>query len=235
MFGNLSILDLFRSSPTMVVLLVCSIITVGFAVERFLYFARHTGNPKNLLKALEPKLKSGNFRSALEHCEKAKGPVARVLSQALTHLHLGREELGRRVNTAIEVEQVEMERNLSVLGTMSNIAPLLGLFGTVVGIIRAFADIARTGSGGSSVVAMGVAEALMTTAAGIVVAVIATVFFNTFVRMIRTRTVLMEDAREEFFSLMQQQNPAPEAAPAPSRSSRATAPQQEPAPTGFLS
>jgi biopolymer transport protein ExbB/TolQ len=106
------------------------------------------------------------------------------------------------METAIEVEQVEMERNLSVLGTMSNIAPLLGLFGTVIGIIRAFADIATAGAGGSAVVAMGVSEALMTTAAGIVVAVIATIFFNVFVRRIRTRTVELEDAREEFFNLL---------------------------------
>ena len=91
-----------------------------------------------------------------------------------------------------------MERNIGVLGTMSNIAPLLGLFGTVVGIIRAFADIARTGSGGGAVVAMGVSEALMTTAAGIIVAVIATVAFNFFVRRIRTRTAHLEDARESF-------------------------------------
>jgi len=99
-----------------------------------------------------------------------------------------------------------------VLGTMSNIAPLLGLFGTVVGIIRAFADIARTGSGGGAVVAMGVSEALMTTAAGIIVAVIATVFFNFFVRRIRTRTAHLEDARESFFSIWgqaQQKRPAP--------------------------
>jgi hypothetical protein len=115
-------------------------------------------------------------------------------------MHRTREEIQQRIDTAIEVEQVEMERNLSVLGTMSHIAPLLGLFGTVVGIIRAFADIARTGSGGSSVVAMGVSEALMTTAAGIIVAVIASVFFNVFVRKIRTRVVQLQDAREEYFA-----------------------------------
>ncbi len=89
---------------------------------------------------------------------------------------------------------------------MSNIAPLLGLFGTVVGIIRAFADIARTGSGGGAVVAMGVSEALLTTAAGIIVAVIATVAFNFFVRRIRTRTAHLEDARETFFTLWGQVN-----------------------------
>ena len=97
-----------------------------------------------------------------------------------------------------------MERNIGVLGTMANIAPLLGLFGTVVGIIRAFADIARTGSGGGAVVAMGVSEALLTTAAGIIVAVVATIFFNVFVRRIRSRVAQLEDARESWFTLVHQ-------------------------------
>jgi biopolymer transport protein ExbB len=144
------------------------------------------------------------------------------------------------MNTAIEVEQVEMERNLNVLGTMSNIAPLIGLFGTVVGIIRAFSAIARTGSGGSQVVAMGVAEALMTTAAGIIVAVIATVCFNIFVRKIRTRSVDLEDAREELlvlFAEVSARHRGEEVAPAEPSQPKAARPavKQEPAPAGFLS
>lgn len=75
-----------------------------------------------------------------------------------------------------------MERNLGFLGTMGNTAPLLGLLGTVWGIMRAFHDMARTGSAGPSVVAAGVAEALFTTAAGLVVAVPAVMIYNHFVR-----------------------------------------------------
>lgn len=202
MLGQMSIIDLFRASPTMVVLLLCSIITVGFAIERLLYFKTSSTNAASFMKGLRDKLKTGNIAAAREYCKSGKGAVSRVMAQAVSSLGRGHDQVAERMNTAIEVERVEMERNLSVLGTMSNIAPLLGLFGTVVGIIRAFAAIARTGSGGSSVVAMGVSEALMTTAAGIVVAVIATVFFNLFVRRIRTRTVELEDAREEFFAIV---------------------------------
>lgn len=132
--------------------------------------------------------------------------------QGVQNIGMAHDQLSQRMSTAIELEQVEMERFLNVLGTMSNIAPLLGLFGTVIGIIRAFAAIARTGSGGSAVVAMGVAEALMTTAAGIVVAVIATVFYNTFVRIIRARVAQLEDAREEFFVQLSRRQPSTQAA-----------------------
>ena len=151
--------------------------------------------------------------------------------QGVQNVEMAHDQLSQRMSTAIELEQVEMERFLNVLGTMSNIAPLLGLFGTVIGIIRAFAAIARTGSGGSAVVAMGVAEALMTTAAGIVVAVIATVFYNTFVRIIRARVAQLEDAREEFFVQLARRRPskqathqAPQAQTAPAARPRSEAP-----------
>jgi biopolymer transport protein ExbB/TolQ len=159
-------------------------------------------NARHFMRELRKRIHSRNPSAALDFCRSKRAGLARVMEQALSHLHLEPGQLRDRIATAIEVEQVEMERNLGVLGTMSNIAPLLGLFGTVIGIIRAFADIARTGSGGSSVVAMGVSEALITTAAGIVIAVIATVFFNAFVRMIRTRIVEMEDARAELFAAL---------------------------------
>ncbi len=196
---GMSLTDLLLGSPTMVVLILCSIVTVSYAVERALYFARTRTNIVAFMSELTPHLEKGDHRAAYEYCRARKSAVARVLSHCLRHLDISRDQLKQRFNTAIEMEQVEMERNLSVLGTMSNIAPLLGLFGTVIGIIRAFADIARTGAGGSAVVAMGVSEALLTTAAGIVVAVIATVFFNLFVRRIRTRIIELEDVREEFF------------------------------------
>jgi biopolymer transport protein ExbB len=201
MFGEMSLVGFFMASPTMIVLAICSIITLGFTIERLLYFAGSGTDTRSFMGDLAGRMQSGNPRSALEYCQQHSNPVSRVMAQGIRHLNRGRDELQQRLDTAIDLEVVEMERNLGVLGTMSNIAPLLGLFGTVVGIIRAFADIARTGSGGGAVVAMGVSEALMTTAAGIVVAVIATVAFNIFVRRIRTRTAQLEDAREAFFSL----------------------------------
>jgi len=198
----MSLIELFKTSPTMVVLLLCSIVTVGYTIERALFFLRTRTDVVGFMQELGKRLRAGDADAVAAWCRQQKGSAARVVSQVLDHLELPRAELQQRFNTAIEVEQVEMERNLSVLGTMSNIAPLLGLLGTVIGIIRAFADIARTGAGGSAVVAMGVSEALLTTAAGIIVAVIATVAFNLFVRRIRTRIIELEDVREEFFGML---------------------------------
>jgi biopolymer transport protein ExbB/TolQ len=138
-----------------------------------------------------------------------------VAETLLQNTSLPREEFEKAVNGRIESETVNMERNLIVLGTMSNIAPLMGLFGTVVGIIRSFRDIAVTGSGGSSVIAMGVSEALLTTAVGIVIAVIATVFYNALIRRIRVRVNQMEEVRQELTALLvrpRTQAPAPRSA-----------------------
>ena len=220
MFGDISMIGFFLASPTMIVLAICSVITLGFTIERLLYFASTGTSTRGFMGELAGRIQRGDPRAALEFCTRNNNPVGRVMSQGVRHINRGRDELQQRLDTAIDLEVVEMERNLGVLGTMSNIAPLLGLFGTVVGIIRAFADIARTGSGGGAVVAMGVSEALMTTAAGIVVAVIATVAFNVFVRKIRTRTAHLEDAREAFFTLWHQHHQAQRQAAGPVRQVR---------------
>ncbi|MDZ7343353.1 MAG: MotA/TolQ/ExbB proton channel family protein, partial [candidate division KSB1 bacterium] len=83
-------------------------------------------------------------------------------------------------------EKMKLERYLSILGTMGNIAPFIGLLGTVIGIIRAFHDLAVSGSGGPSVVSAGIAEALITTAAGLVVAIPAVIAYNYFLRRVGT-------------------------------------------------
>ena len=187
MFGDMSIIKVFQSSPTMVVLLVCSIVTLGFTVERLLYFTSSAVDIRRFMNELASHIKSGNPRAALDQCQRLNKPVARVMAQAVTSMGRSHEEQVQRIDTAIELEQVEMERHIGVLG-----------------IIRAFADIARTGSGGGAVVAMGVSEALLTTAAGIIVAVIATVFFNVFVRRIRARVAQLEDARETWLAVVSQ-------------------------------
>ena len=107
------------------------------------------------------------------------GPVAvEVLQSAGTRRPRRSEE---KLQIALSEQRLLLERNLGFLGTMGNTAPLIGLLGTVWGIMRAFHDMARTGSAGPSVVAAGVAEALFTTAAGLLVAVPAVMLYNHFV------------------------------------------------------
>ena len=154
------------------------------------------------MNELASRMKAGNPRSALDYCSQSNSPVARVMAQGIMHMGRTREELTQRVNTAIDMEQVEMERNLSVLGTMSNIAPLLGLFGTVVGIINAFQGMALTGSGGIGAVSAGISEALIATAFGLFVAIPAVWAYNYFTTKVEGFTVEMDNSASELIDYM---------------------------------
>ena len=198
--STLSIVDLLKTSIAMDVLLLMSVVTVTFAIERWWYFSRTGCKVGPLLSALKRHVSAGDDARALETCAKENSGPARVAEAVLKSGATTREDLEHAASAAVEKESVEMERNLIVLGTMSNVAPLMGLFGTVMGIIRSFRDIAVTGSGGSSVIAMGVSEALLTTAVGIVIAVIATMFYNGFIRRVRVRNVQMEEVTRAVLS-----------------------------------
>jgi len=204
MFEGVQMLDLFRESPIMSVLLICSIIAFTFAIERWWFFRRNRINVPKFMERVKEFLRRNELDRLFGYCERKRGPVPRMIHTALTNLSLPKEEMERLLDTTKEKEEVKFEKNLSILGTLSNIAPLLGLFGTVLGIIRAFRDIAVTGSGGSAVVAMGVAEALLTTAAGIIIAVVSTIFYNYFMRRIRVMDVETEDVRVNLWPMLRE-------------------------------
>ena len=119
------------------------------------------------------------------------GPLA---SQVLKSVHLPDDAQEDRLQIALSEQRLLLERNLGVLGTMGNTAPLIGLLGTVWGIMRAFHDMARTGSAGPSVVAAGVAEALFTTAAGLLIAVPAVILYN---HLVRRMSVMLTEAENQ--------------------------------------
>src|SRR5207249_4330429 len=121
-------------------------------------------------------------------------PTGPVAAEVLKNMHLSDEAQEDKLQIALSEQRLLLERNLGVIGTMGNTAPLIGLLGTVWGIMRAFHDMARTGSAGPSVVAAGVAEALFTTAAGLVIAVPAVMLYNQFVRRMG---VMLTDAENQ--------------------------------------
>jgi len=182
MFTNFDWIGAMRASPIMVALMLCSVLTLGFAIERMLYYwKRRAGADRTMSEALE-QARAGHVKEAAYRCSTAAHPAGPVAAEVLRSLNLPPEIQEERLQIALSEQRLMFERNLSWLGTMGNTAPLIGLLGTVWGIMRAFHDMARTGSAGPSVVAAGVAEALFTTAAGLLVAVPAVMLFNHFVR-----------------------------------------------------
>ena len=182
MFENFDWIQAMRQSPVMVVILVLSVLTVGFALERLVYFKRRGGNPDAIMQAAMAKARTGGWREAQRVLANASHPVGPIAAEVLASAHLPVETIEEKLDMAISDQRLLLERNLGFLGTMGNTAPLIGLLGTVWGIMRAFHDMAATGSAGPSVVAAGVAEALFTTAAGLLVAVPAVILYNYFIR-----------------------------------------------------
>ncbi|HEX7077647.1 MAG TPA: MotA/TolQ/ExbB proton channel family protein [Candidatus Eisenbacteria bacterium] len=209
MFENFDWIQAMRTSPVMVVILCLSVLTAGFAIERAIYYWKRRGNADALLASALVAVRSGNNEEAVRVLASNPHPMGPVAAEAVRTLadtdHIAEEKL----HIALSEQRLQLERNLGFLGTMGNTAPLIGLLGTVWGIMRAFHDMARTGSAGPSVVAAGVAEALFTTAAGLVVAVPAVLLYNHYVRRMGVMlTVAENNARTIRLSGMQSQSRA---------------------------
>jgi biopolymer transport protein ExbB len=184
MFANFDWIGAMRSSPVMIVILGCSVVTLGFALERILYFWKRRGRPEAVYKVACEKVRGGRVEEAVWACMASPHPVGPIAAEVLKNQNQPIDVQEEKMHIVLSEQRLQLERNLGVLGTMGNTAPLIGLLGTVWGIMRAFHDMASTGSAGPSVVAAGVAEALFTTAAGLLVAVPSVMLYNNFVRRI---------------------------------------------------
>ena len=169
-------------------LLAASIASVAVMVERALVFKRRKGDFATLLDLLAARLEAHDVKGALAAAEADPSVEAQVAAEGLRNFGKG-EGTAEEVMTARWLRlKVELEKNLIVLGTLGNNAPFIGLFGTVLGIIKAFNDLALSGQGGVSVVMAGISSALVATAFGILVAIPAVVANNYFVtRLKRTQ------------------------------------------------
>ncbi len=193
MFAEFDWVEATRSSPIMLVLLICSIVTMAVAIERILYFRRRSGDEDQTLVLALDSARKGKADEAMLHCKNAPHPMGQVAALVMSDSDLLPAHPDERLQIALSRQKLLLEKNLSVLGSMAAVAPLIGLLGTVWGIMRAFHDMAQVGSAAPSVVAGGVAEALLTTAAGLVVAVPAVLLYNRFARQMSVMLTTAEN------------------------------------------
>jgi biopolymer transport protein ExbB len=188
------LLSITLSSAEWVVwLLAClSVLSVALMLERLAYFSLHR-LPNSL--SLAAQLSRGEFEAVKRAIDQRKGMEAAVIRDALAAIPQGPDTVEQVIAAAIARERPEYERSLSFLGTLGNNAPFIGLFGTVLGIIKAFHDLGRTVIRGSAIqqtVMTGISEALVATAVGLAVAIPAVVAFNAFNRWLKTITARTE-------------------------------------------
>lgn len=159
-------------------LVFLSILSITVMVERVIAMSGRLADFDTLGDKLGRALAAGNEKSAREILGLPRSPEARVALVGLDKLAHGKTAAVEAMASARSRERLALEKHLGILGTLGNNAPFIGLFGTVLGIIKAFADLAKNQSGGATVVMAGIAEALVATAVGLLVALPAVIAFN---------------------------------------------------------
>ncbi|RKG62270.1 MotA/TolQ/ExbB proton channel family protein [Corallococcus sp. AB011P] len=165
-----------------------SIISIAVMLERAVYFSRHR-LPNS--EALAVRLARGEFDAVAGEVKNQKGMEASVIREALASAPQGPDTVEQVIASTVARERPQYERGLSILGTLGNNAPFIGLFGTVLGIIKAFNDLGAMNTKGGAMqqtVMAGISEALVATAVGLAVAIPAVVAFNIFNRQLKTLT-----------------------------------------------
>jgi biopolymer transport protein ExbB len=189
-------------------LLFFSVLAATIAIERFIVFSKAKLNVSDFLtKIRKALLVNRNVKEAIKICEQSKGPVASVMKAGLLRYGHPREDIEKTIENAALYELDRLEKRLGVLATTANVAPMLGFLGTVAGMIKSFATLAEQGLTNPAAVAVGISEALITTATGLIIAIPAQLVYNwyttkitRFVRDIETASNMLVETFTEMDS-----------------------------------
>ena len=171
---------LFGAEWVLWLLIGLSILSIGIILERSIFFFRLKSDFPTLSRKLSECLKQGELDKAKELCVQDPSLEAKVALWGLSHNKKSPKAIESSMEGFAMGEKHKLDRGLVVLGTLGNNAPFIGLFGTVIGIIKAFHDLSYNPDGGPSVVMGGISEALIATAVGLLVAIPAVIAFNAF-------------------------------------------------------
>jgi len=187
-----------KGGYTIVVLMFCSVISVAVAIEKFTTLAKVKTLSKNEINNIKTAIDSGDIETAKKIAQGSKTILGNVILEGLRNKH------GFAVKDAVSISisqaVLSLEKYLSSMGTIGATAPFIGLLGTVVGIMRAFHDLGKYGVGNPSIVSAGISEALIATAAGLLVAIPSVILFNYFTRRIMRFSVETENVSLEILN-----------------------------------
>lgn len=201
-----SVLDiLVLGGWVMVPLLLLSLLTIYLFIERLMTIRRAKSDPDLVTDRIRQYVRSGDVQGAITFCEKQDVPMTRILKQGLERLGRPISEIQDAVQAAGKHEAFELERRTDLMASVAGIAPMLGFLGTVIGMIRAFQEIQNLqGNVDPSVLAGGIWEALITTAAGLAIGILALFFYNFLLGRIKILINDMERTATDFIDLLQE-------------------------------
>lgn len=183
-------------------ILLCGISGIAFAVERLHHLLKSNIQVDEFAGEVTEVLKTSGVKSAKAICERVSGPVGNIFMAALEHINLGVSSAEKAIENRGTIELANLEKNMSWITFFISTAPMLGFLGTVVGMIKAFDDIKQANDISPSVVAGGISVALLTTAFGLVVAIILQFLQNFALNMIEGHILNMEKGSETLVETM---------------------------------
>ncbi len=198
-----------KGGPILWLIIALSVAALAIIIERLLYFRQIKVDEEKLFLRIKGAVEKNHFDEALSICDNNASPLTALMKVGIEHRELPDALQKEMLKDAARQEIPQLERYLTPLGTIAHISPLLGLLGTVTGNIEAFGILGGGAAmGDPSILAKGISEALITTAAGLIVSIPAVIFYNHLVKKVETILIKMESQVNEMIVLLKGQEPS---------------------------
>lgn len=204
----MNLIDMFlKGGSIMWPILACSIIGLAVIIERYIVIRKSKINVAAFLIKIRGMLKKKDVEAAMQYCLEEKSPVSNIIRKGLRKYKLGHQRVKEAIEDAGKQEIYKLEKGLSILATVAGVAPMLGFLGTVTGMVSAFMTIQDLqGAVSPSDLAGGIWEALITTVFGLIVGIIALLFYNYFLGRINRLVSEMEVVSNDVVDVMEETN-----------------------------
>lgn len=197
---------LVKGGPIMIPILLCSVFALAIIIERFIYLQKAKIDTKKFMDDISTSLKRNRIMEAIDLCEQTPGPVANILKAGILKHDRTRHEIREAIEDRGLHEIPKLEKNIGLLATIAHISPLLGLLGTVTGMVRAFQIVQEKATTLHPVtpgdLAGGIWEALITTVAGLIVAIPALAAYNYFVSRVNNFILEIETSATDLINIL---------------------------------
>ena len=195
---------LFKGGFMMIPILLLFIITIYILIERILVINKESKSPKNFTDEIIKRVNNNDINGAKLICNDTNNPIARMILKGLNKIENSLKNIETSIENVGKIEIYNLEKNLNLLATISGAAPMLGFLGTVIGMIRAFISIAQEeGAVSPKLLSSGIYEAMISTAAGLFVGIIAYLAYNYLVSRVEKLIYRMEYSTIEFIETLQ--------------------------------
>ena len=201
---GLSLIDLLlKGGWIMLPIVLLLVVSVYIIAERYLTIRSAAGNPESFMIGIRALMLKGDLQGAKLYCAQNPSPLARMVEKGLRRIGLPITEIEASVENVGKIEIARLEKNISILGIIAGIAPMLGFVGTIIGVIKIFYAISSSGEFGITQIAGGLYTKMVTSAAGLIVGIIAHIGYHWLSILVERMVFRMENSAVEFMDILQ--------------------------------